>query len=77
MADVPVMKTNGKMKKVGYGCIGFSVIVAILILSTIVDRETGISVMQFWAGVGITLLFGNASKNIVGGVQIAKQNGTK
>lgn len=64
-----------KMKIVGYSCLAFAAIIAILILIGISKSESDVLIMQFWAGTGVTLLFGNAAKRIVGTSQMAKQIG--
>ena len=71
-----IKKDGKKMKIVGYSCLIFSAIIAILDLTGIGESDNTMMIMQFWAGTGITLLFGNAAKRIIGGTQINKQNGT-
>lgn len=72
------IKKNGKkMKIVGYSCLIFSAIIAILDLTSIGESENAILIMQFWAGTGVTMLFGNAAKRIVGGSQINKNGSSK
>ncbi len=71
-----IKKDGKKMKIVGYSCLIFSAIIAILDLIGIGDSDNSMMIMQFWAATGITLLFGNAAKRIVGGAQINKGNGT-
>ena len=58
-----------KMKKAGYACIGFAMILSIFMLipKLNVDSAIGLPLVYFWAGTGITLLFGNAGKRIIGG----------
>lgn len=57
-----------KMKKTGYGCGAFAMILSILMLIPVlkVDSAIGLPLVYFWAGTGITLLFGNAGKRILG-----------
>jgi hypothetical protein len=62
-----------KMKLAGYICIVFALVVSILILSNKVDKDLAWSISQYWGGFGITLLFGNAGKTIIGKSQMAKQ----
>jgi len=68
------VKNGKKMKIVGYLCIGFAAILSILMLIPAVKVESDIALplVYFWAGTGITLLFGNAAKRIVGGTQMNK-----
>ena len=68
------VKNGKKMKIVGYLCIAFSAILSISMLLPFVDVEQGIGLplVYFWTGTGITLLFGNAAKRIVGGTQMDK-----
>ena len=71
------IKKNGKkMKIVGYACIVFAFLIAISDLFGWSDSENSIIIMQFWAATGISMLFGNAAKRIVGGAQINKANGS-
>ena len=69
------MEKKSKMKIVGYACLLFAAIIAVLILVGISKSESDVLIMQFWAGTGITLLFGTAAKKIVGTSQMAKQVG--
>ena len=71
-----IKKDGKKMKIVGYSCMAFSAAIAILELVGIGKSDNTMMIMQFWAATGITLLFGNAAKRIVGGAQINKQNGS-
>lgn len=75
MAEV---KNGKKMKVVGYLCIGFAAILSVLMLLPFIDVDSAIALplVYFWTGTGITMLFGNAAKRIVGGAQMNKQNGT-
>ncbi|MCK5613578.1 hypothetical protein KAR91_67535 [Candidatus Pacearchaeota archaeon] len=71
------VKNGKKMKVVGYLCIAFAAILSILMLipAVSVDADIALPLVYFWSGTGITMLFGNAAKRIVGGTQINKQNG--
>jgi hypothetical protein len=62
------MKTNGKMKAVGYTLIGFALVSSILVMIELLTSSESIELIKFWAGVGITLVFGNVGKRLVGGV---------
>jgi len=67
--DVPVINTNGKMKLVGYiliGCALFFTILAILQIGNIKPDTATIELIKFWALLGVSLLFGNAGKHLVG-----------
>ncbi len=69
-----------KMKKCGYGVIGFSMILSVLILIPFfsVESDIALPLIYFWTGTGITLLFGNAGKRIGGQVVLNKRvEGTK
>ncbi len=72
------IKKNGKkMKIVGYGCLVFAALISIIALFTVKIAVTeSLPVVYYWGGIGVTLLFGNAAKRIVGGAQINKANGT-
>ncbi len=72
-----IKKDGKKMKVVGYSCLIFAAIIAILDLTGFGKSENAMMIMQFWAATGITLLFGNAAKRIVGGAQINKAGSTK
>ena len=76
MAEV---KNGKKMKVVGYLCIGFSAVLSIMMLIPFfkVGADIALPLVYFWTGTGITMLFGNAAKRIVGGAQVNKQNGVK
>ena len=71
------VKNGKKMKVVGYLCIGFSAVLSILMMLPFIDVDSAIALplVYFWTGTGITMLFGNAAKRIVGTSQMAKQNG--
>lgn len=71
-----IKKDGKKMKVVGYLCLIFAVLIAISDLIGFGESDNTIIIMQFWAATGITMLFGNAAKRIIGGAQINKQNGT-
>ncbi len=72
------VKNGKKMKVVGYLCIGFSAALSIMMLIPFfkVGADIALPLVYFWTGTGVTLLFGNAAKRIVGGAQMGKQNGT-
>ena len=73
------IKPGKKMKVVGYLCILFSAVLSILMLLPFIDVESGIGLplVYFWTGTGITMLFGNAAKRIVGGAQMNKNGSAK
>lgn len=69
------IKQGKKMKVVGYLCIGFGAILSMLMLIPFVsvDVDIALPLVYFWTGTGITLLFGNATKKIIGNTQASKQ----
>lgn len=64
----------GKMKAVGYSCIGFAAVLSVLMLipALKVGSDIGLPLVYFWAGTGVTLLFGNAGKRIGGAAVMNK-----
>ena len=73
------VKNGKKMKIVGYLCIGFAAVLSILMLIPAIDVDAAIALplVYFWAGTGITMLFGNAAKRIIGGTQMGKNGAGK
>ncbi len=65
----------GKMKAAGYICLSFAAVLSILMLLPVmtVEPEIGLPLVYFWAGTGVTLLFGNAGKRI-GGYAVMNNN---
>lgn len=63
-----MINTNGKMKKLGWICIGFAMLLSILILipPLKVESDIALPLIYFWTGTGMTLLFGNTAKHIIG-----------
>lgn len=60
-----------KMKKAGYGCVGFAMILSVIMLIPYfeVDIDVALPLVKFWASImGLGLLFGNAGKRIAGTV---------
>lgn len=71
------INTNGKMKLCGYILIGFALlftILAILQVGNIKPDESTIELIKFWAYLGVSLLFGNAGKHLVGNSILQKQS---
>ena len=58
----------GKMKAAGYICLISAFVLSVLMLLPVlaVKPEIGLPLVYFWAGTGITLLFGNAGKRLGG-----------
>ena len=72
-----IKKDGKKMKIVGYSCLIFAFAIAIFDLFDLSNSENSMMIMQFWAATGITMLFGNAAKRIVGGAQMNKNGSAK
>ena len=69
------MKTNGKMKTVGYICIGFaSLITCGVIFGIAPEISAAKELISVWLVTGVSLLGVNAGKRIVGGAVMAKQD---
>lgn len=65
------LKTNGKMKWVGYGCLVFAAILSVLMIYT--DSDIDMDLIAYWGGTGITLLIANSGKRLLGyGVEKVK-----
>ena len=75
MGDVTVNVKKSKMKFTGYLCLGFSALLSgsMLIPTLDVDPAIALPLVYFWAGTGITLLFGTSAKHIVGNAQMSKK----
>jgi hypothetical protein len=74
------MEPKGKkMKAVGYLCVGFSAILSVMMLIPWfkVGADIALPLVYFWTGTGVTMLFGNAAKRIVGGAQMNKNGAGK
>ena len=63
----------GKMKAVGYSCLGLAALLSLLMLipAIDIDPDLGLPLVYFWAGTGVTLLFGNSAKRIGGAAVMA------
>lgn len=59
------INTNGKMKKVGYGCLAFAAICTIIRMLGALDASSD-TLIFYWGGLGTTLLFGNSAKHVIG-----------
>jgi hypothetical protein len=59
------INTNGKMKKVGYICLGFAAICTIIRLLGALGSSSD-QLIYYWGGLGVTLLFGNSAKHAIG-----------
>lgn len=56
-----------KMKKAGYAVFGFAMLLSVLMLipfTNPIDSDIALPLVYFWAGTGVTLLFGNAGKRL-------------
>ena len=64
-----------KMKKAGYGCIGFAMILSVIALIPYFKIEINVALplIQFWGAImGMGMLFGNAGKRIAGSAVMNK-----
>ena len=69
-----------KMKKTGYGCIGFAMILTVISLIPYFNVEINVALplIQFWGAImGLGLLLGNAGKRIAGGAVMNKVDDDK
>jgi len=55
-----------KMKKTGYLCLLFSVLVALAMLFKLAESTPGMEIMKYWGVTGIGLLTVNAGKRLGG-----------
>ena len=68
------MKKGVKMKATGYILIACALIMTFLLFTGKVEATPTIeSLIKYWGGTGIVLLFGNAGKRIIGGYVQAKE----
>ena len=62
------LRTNGKMKIAGYIIILCALIMTMFLFTGKAEVNTvSESLVKYWGGIGIMLLFGNAGKSILGG----------
>ena len=66
------IKTNGKMKKVGYICLAFAAVCTIIRLLGALSADSD-QLIYYWGGLGVTLLFGNSAKCAIGANLQAKK----
>ena len=59
---------TNKMKKTGYICLGFAVLIAIAMLFGLAKETPGMEIMKYWGVTGIGLLTVNAGKRLGGAV---------
>lgn len=79
MTDVIEKPAGKKMKTVGYLCLGFAAVLSVMMLIPWfnVGKDVALPLVYFWAGTGVTMLFGNAAKRIVGSTQMDKNGAGK
>jgi len=68
------MKTNGKMKTVGYICIGFAALITCAVIFGLAPEiPAAKELIGTWLVTGVSLLTVNAGKRIAGGIAMSRQ----